>query len=282
MVAIRSLAESETLWAGYRLRQLRGVGAFGRVWEAEAPDGKTVALKTVECKSGIATHEIRNVRKISALHHPHIARIDKVWCERRRLVFVMELADGSLQDLAEVSKAEFGQPMAAHLLSDYFGQAAKALDFLNARRHVIGGLRVGVQHRDIKPNNLLLFGDKVKLCDFGLAAMTASSSVLNDSVGTPAYAAPEVFRGELSDWTDQYALAVSYCYLRGRLPFSDTPLGFRRDYIRPAPDLNMLDAAERPIIARALSSTPQDRWPSCEEMCRTLNAAARQKTQSRR
>ena len=128
MVAIRSLAESETLWAGYRLRQLRGVGAFGRVWEAEAPDGTAVALKTVECKPGIAMHEVRNFLKIFPLSHPHIVRIDKVWCERRRLIFVMELANGSLQDLADVSLAEFGRPLSANTLIDYFRQAAKALD----------------------------------------------------------------------------------------------------------------------------------------------------------
>jgi serine/threonine-protein kinase len=272
MVAIRPLGESETLWAGYRLRQLRGVGAFGRVWEAEAPDGTAVALKTVECKPGIAMHEIRSFLKIFPLSHPHIVRIDKVWCERRRLVFVMELANGSLLDLADVSQAEFGRPLSANTLSDYFRQAAKALDFLNARNHVIGGVRVGIQHRDIKPSNLLVFGDTIKLCDFGLATMTASSTVLHASAGTTPYAAPEVFRGGLSDWTDQYALAVTYCHLRGRLPFSDTPSEFRPDYVRPAPDLSMLDPAEQPIIARALSSAPQDRWPCCEDMCRQLAA----------
>ena len=55
-------------------------------------------------------------------------------------------------------------------------QAAEALDFLNARNHLIGGQRTGVQHCDIKPNNLLLFGETVKLCDFGLASVTTSPS----------------------------------------------------------------------------------------------------------
>jgi len=277
MAATRSMAESETLWAGYRLRQLRGRGAFGRVWEAEAPNGTKVALKTVECKPGVAMHEVRNFLKVFPLSHPHIVRIDKVWCERRRLVFVMELANGSLQDLAEVSQAEFGRPLSTTTLCDYFRQAAKALDFINARKHVIGGLRVGVQHRDVKPSNLLVFGDTIKLCDFGLATMIASSTVQQNSAGTPSYAAPEVFRGGLSDWTDQYALAVTYCHLRGRLPFSDTPPEFCRDYVRPAPDLSMLDAAEQPIIARALSSAPQDRWPTCEEMCRHLAAIVKKR-----
>jgi serine/threonine-protein kinase len=84
--------------------------------------------------------------------------------------------------------------------------------------------------------------------------------------GTPEYAAPEVFRGRLSNRTDQYALAVSYCQIRGgRFPFKDTPPNLTPTYTRPLPDLSMLPAKEQPIVGRALAAMPQDRWPtSCE------------------
>ncbi len=271
MSAVACPPETQNLWAGYRLRRLRGSGSFGRVWEAESPEGKPVAFKAVAGKMAVAVSEIRNARNISQLSHPHLMRIDKCWCERDHLIFVMELGDGSLQDLLDISLMEFGKALSANSIGEYIHQAAEAIDFLNARKHLIGGRRVGVQHRDIKPSNLLVFGDQLKLCDFGLATVTAAPSVLQSSAGTPAYAAPEVFRGSLSDWTDQYALAVTYCHLRtGRVPFSDTPPDFRRDYMRPTPDLSGLEPAERPIIARALSVIPQDRWPKCEEMARQL------------
>lgn len=269
------LSENSSLLAGYNLKRLRGRGSFGQVWEADAADGATVAVKLVKNQPGYAVNEIRNVRNVCQLSHPAIIRIDKVLGDRDHLLFVMELGDGSLQDLADVSVTEFGYPLSANVVCEYLRQTAAALDFLNARKHLIGGRRVGVQHRDVKPSNILLFADKAKLCDFGLATPTAATNVLHASAGTPSYAAPEVFRGGLSDWTDQYALAVSYCQLRGKLPFSDTPLDFRRDYIRPAPDLSMLTEAERPIIARALAPVPQNRWPSCEDMIRGLLALVR-------
>jgi serine/threonine protein kinase len=85
--------------------------------------------------------------------------------------------------------------------------------------------------------------------------------------GTIDYAAPEVFHGWLSDRTDQYALAVTYCHLRsGRLPFNDTPSSFREDFVRSAPDLSTLTPAERGVISRGLAPIPQDRWPSCSEL----------------
>jgi serine/threonine protein kinase len=123
----------------------------------------------------------------------------------------------------------------------------------------------------VTPANLLLFGQTVKVSDFGLTTALAFREKAHLRAGTPAYAAPEVFQGRVSDRTDQYALAVSYCQLRGGcLPFPDTPPTFVPGYVRPAPDLTMLTPAERPAVARALSPVPQDRWPSCGELLAEL------------
>jgi serine/threonine-protein kinase len=115
---------------------------------------------------------------------------------------------------------------------------------------------------------MLVFGDKIKLSDFGLSSATTTAVKRAFPVGTPDYAAPEVLQGRVSAWTDQYALAITYCQLRGgRLPSDGTA---QPGELRPPLDLSMLTAAERPIIARALAMAPPERWPSCGEMMTRL------------
>lgn len=262
--------------AGYRLVRLRGQGGCGQVWEIEHPTGERAALKILPCGDDrVAARELRGIQQVRRLAPPNFVRIDRVWAERSTVLMMMELADGSLLDLLDVSRRDFGMAFSRVQVCEYLAQAAEALDFLNARRHPIGGGRASVQHCDVKPSNLLLFGDTVKLCDFGFASPLTSDVVNHQRAGTLEYAAPEVFHGQLSRWTDQYSLAVSYCELRGgRLPFPDTPADFLADYVRPEPDLSMLSAAERPVIARALARAPQSRWPTCADMIAQLARAS--------
>lgn len=253
---------------GYRLRQLLGRGGFAAVWEAKAADGRSVALKFLPAADGLASaREVRSIQMVRQLRHAHLVDIEQVWCHLGYIVVAMELAEGSLLDLLEAHQSEFGTPIAAAEVCLYLAQVADALDFLNTRMHLLGGKRVAIQHCDIKPSNMLLFGDTIKLADFGLASQTTARMQFHRRAGTLEYLAPEVFKGRLSDQTDQYSLAVSYCLLRGgRLPFADSPAKFDYDYVRPEPDLSMVSGPEQPILARALSPVPLDRWPSCREM----------------
>lgn len=258
---------------GYRLIQALGRGGFAQVWEAETTrDGRRVALKFMPCRSDLsAAKEIRSIQIIRQMPHPHLIVLEQVWCHPGYIVIAMELADGSLLDLWQKYQDEANQLIEPELVCVYLAQAATALDMLNARQHTHDGQRVGFQHCDIKPSNLLLFGDIVKISDFGLSSPTSAPIKSHRRAGTLQYTAPEVFQGKLSDWTDQYALAVTYCQLRGgRLPFADTPGSFKRHYTRPAPDLSMLTEAEQAVIARALLPIPQDRWPTCTDMMSEL------------
>jgi serine/threonine protein kinase len=166
----------------------------------------------------------------------------------------------------------FGTPVVAEHACLLLSEAAEALDFLNTRQHLIDGRMVAFQHCDIKPSNLLLFGDTLKVADFGLSKPLTSQVETRARAGTMDYCAPEIFQGRLSNQTDQYALAVTYCVVRGgRVPFPDTPMSFHSGYTRPPADLSMLPPAERPILARALNPVPQNRWPSCGEMMARLS-----------
>jgi len=260
-------------YPGYRLRQLLGRGGFAEVWEAETPARTTVALKFMPANDGLAAaKEIRSIQAVRLLDHPNLIHIEQVWCHMGYIVIAMDLADGSLLDLLDAYASEFNSPMVGEQVCMYLSQAAEGLDFLNARIHMLEGRKVAFQHCDIKPSNLLLFGDVVKVADFGLASPTSSPLKFHRRAGTLNYTAPEVFQGRLSDWTDQYALAISYCELRAcRLPFTDTPATFVKNFVRMPPDLTMLPEAERPIVYRALAPTPQDRWPTCKEFMARLS-----------
>jgi serine/threonine protein kinase len=262
-------------YPGCRLRHLLGRGGFSEVWEALMPGGELRALKFIPCDdSRNASREIRSIQMVRQLQHPNLVHIDAIWICQSYIVVAMELAEGSLADLLSAYRSETGGPLDPETAGLLLGQVADALDFLNARRHRLSGQSVAIQHCDIKPSNLLLFGATAKLSDFGLCSTQSGCLQRHRRAGTTAYAAPEVFQGQLSDKTDQFALAVTYCELRGgRLPFPDVPASMSPTYIRPPADLTMVSQSEKPILLRALDSVPQNRWQSCSDFMTRLMAA---------
>jgi serine/threonine protein kinase len=257
---------------GYILHLPVGRGTCGEVWEARGRDGSPIALKFVRCKNSIAAaKEVRSFQSLRGFYHPHLLRIYEVFLQADYLVIAMELADGSLMDLFDAYAVEYGTAVEPEVACNYLWQVATALDFLNSFQHEHDGRCVAFQHCDIKPNNILVFGDQAKLADFGLASPMTTALKNHDRAGTLDFAAPEVYCGRLSDRTDQYALAVTYCLLRGgRLPFHNTTGRFTPSYNRGDPDLSMLSPPERPIIAKALSVSPINRWNCCGELMAEL------------
>lgn len=267
-----SFRAGESPVPGYRLCQRRGKGGFAEVWEARTDRGEPAALKFVPCGEGVSiAEEIRALQSVREMHHPNLIRIDQIWSHKGFIIVAMELADASLADMLDLFRDDYGTAVDPTFLLQYMRQSAEAIDYLNLRQHRISGKTVGIQHCDIKPSNLLLVDDTVKVSDFGLAAQLGYLEKPHRRAGTLWYTAPEVFQGRLTQWTDQYSLAVSYCELRGgRLPFGQNPSRFERGYVRPEPDLSMMPKEERPVVARGLAHVPQNRWPTCTAMIEAL------------
>jgi serine/threonine protein kinase len=257
---------------GYRLRRVRGRGGFSEVWEVDTPTGQAALKFMPSSNTGTTARELRSIQSFQSLDHPYLVKTNGVWSVPGYIVIDMELAEATLLDLMLVYHNDLGQHIPTAQLCQYLWQVGEALDFLNTRRHVRDGRKVGFQHGDVKPNNVLLFGDVAKLTDYGLATPTHGATTPCPRHGTREYSPPEVFQGYLTDTSDQFSLAVTYYVLRtGTFPFPPPPTGeMPKSYHRPAADLKALLPAEQSVLARALAPVPQDRYPTCQEMTRGL------------
>src|SRR5262249_15192110 len=144
------------------------------------------------------------------------------WQSASLLIIAVDLADGTLADRLRQCRQQGLPGIPAAELLNCLRHAAEGLDYLNEPRHTMDGKPgMSVAPRDVKPANLLLVGGGVKVGDFGLAKLlehTATSAT--GGAMTVAYAPPEFVQGKVHRHSDQYALGVTYCELRGgRLPF---------------------------------------------------------------
>ena len=130
------------------------------------------------------------------------------------------------------SKNEQGIPRDE--LLKYIRNAADALDYLSDEH--------GLQHLDIKPENLLMVSGHVKVADFGLIKDLQEASQSLMSGMTPAYAAPELFDGRPGTKSDQYSLAIVYQEMLTSLrPFpGTTPAQLAAQHMHGKPNLRPL------------------------------------------
>jgi serine/threonine protein kinase len=261
---------------GYTLTGPLGAGSFGKVWEANGPDGRPVALKFVDVRtnsSAMVASEIRVLRSLAALKHPHILPLYAVLTCERYIVLVLERADCNLDDLRWTYKQQVGRNIPPEHALDLLEQVAEALDFIADLR--LPGLHNsrGLQHCDVKPTNLLLVGDDLKVADFGLCAGTGWQTHVGGWKGTLPYAPPELFRGAAARGTDQYSLAVTFCdVVMGERPFRPDAQKAGTPGVSPI-DLTKLREKEFPVISRALHPYPSSRYPSCMAFIEALREA---------
>src|SRR5438105_1495388 len=252
--------------AGYQLVQRLGTGGYGEVWKATAPGGLTKAIKIVygHMHETRAEQELKAMGRIKEVRHPFILSLERFEIIDNQLVIVMELADKSLMDRFQECRLSGLPGIPRNELLAYLLDAADALDYM--------GEQYGLQHLDIKPQNLLLVGGRIKLADFGLVKGLEATSASATGGITPIYATPEAFDGRVSRYSDQYSLAIVYQeMLTGCRPFpGTTPFQLAAQHSKCAPLLDSLSLHDRPAIARALSKVPEQRFPTCREMVQNL------------
>ena len=261
---------------GYRLIEPLGSGGFGEVWKCEAPGGLFKAIKFVygdingiDGNAAQATEELRAIERIKAIRHPFLLSMDRVECVEGELMIVTELADRNLHDLLALRRKAGLPGIPRDELLGYLREAAEVLDLMN--------LQHGLQHLDVKPRNLFLVSNHVKVADFGLVNTLAAGTEDAPQFGaiTPLYAAPEVFHGKISPRSDQYSLAVTFQeLLTGTLPFqAKNTRKMLMLHTQGQPNLRALPEPDRPVVARALARNPEERFDSCAAFVRALESA---------
>jgi serine/threonine protein kinase len=258
---------------GCRLIKRIGRGGFGEVWEAvNDSDNSKLAIKFLDCNHQFASlivNEIKLLIQLRELQHPNLLQFYSVTMGPNRVMLTMELAEGSLNDLHYIYKVDHKSHVPPGPLLGLMGQAADGLDFI-AKQKIAGANALhnqGMQHCDIKPSNLLLIDNVLKVADFGLSGPQMWNA-RGKAFGTPPYAPPELYEGRANSRTDQYSLAVTYCELRtGYYPF---PIPSDGSPPKTAPDLSLLPEPERPVIAQAMSRQWLNRYASCTDFVRAL------------
>jgi serine/threonine-protein kinase len=253
----------------YRIDALLGEGAMARVYRAHHLElQRSCALKVLSPEAVAADPRYlerfrEEGRAAAALVHPNIITVHAIGEEDGYHFLEMELvAGGTLRDLLQ-QEGMLSVGRATEI-------AASLADGLAAAH------ASGITHRDVKPENVMLtrYGT-AKLADFGLAKRFEVEGRAALS-GTPAFLAPELFRGGTAgEKSDVYALGVAYHQmLTGDVPFMGPTLHvlIKRVTKEPVPVIDGLAAPLQECHAALLAKDPDER-PTAAEATRSLMQA---------
>ncbi len=260
----------------YEIEKQLGKGAMGIVYLGKDPRiNRTTAIKTFRFSNEFDPAEIeglkekffREAESAGTLSHPNIVTIYDAGDEQDLAYIAMEYLEG--EDLEKYTKKENLIPM--RKVIDYMADVADGLAYAHER---------GIVHRDIKPANIMLLKNgKVKITDFGIARITATSQTRTGIVkGTPYYMSPEQFSGEKVDGrSDIFSLGVMmYQLMTGQLPFyADNPAALMHQIMtEPHPDPRKFNPhIVKPLITvlnNALIKNRDKRYQKAALMCTHL------------
>jgi serine/threonine protein kinase len=271
--------ESGVHIGSYELLDVIGRTNMSEVWRAQDRGGNLVALKTISQQAGndaqLRARFLREGASHQELKHPAIVPILDFFEADTKFYLVMQyIADGSLADRLENLNWE---PLPIAQALNIASQVLPALDFAHQK---------AVIHRDVKPSNILLEGDKAYLTDFGIALALGRPRLTNVAqvIGTRLYMSPEQIQTPLAitHLTDVYSFGcVLYEMLTGQQPHGDGNQPGDMQYAALArrvheppiplrqwnPEISV--RLER-IVLTALAPNPQDRFPGCGSFARAL------------
>jgi tRNA A-37 threonylcarbamoyl transferase component Bud32 len=288
----RTMTPGHGDWLGerYQLLEPLGIGGMGVVYTAfDNKLQRKVAVKRLRELAVAASADrrrarfLREAQLLASLSHPNVLTVHDVGGVDPELYVVMELVDGWPMS-RWISEAD-PRPDWRRIL-DLYVQVGRGLSAAH---------QLGVVHRDVKPENILVArSGRVLIGDFGLAGLAEASDTSVDTnvptgltltgsvLGTPAYMAPEQHDGKSADaLSDQFAFCVSlYESLHGRRPFSGQTAGEIAAAARagrPPPGGDGVPRALDRVVVRGLATDPGHRYPSMNALLGALEGARAQR-----
>ncbi|WP_344836041.1 serine/threonine-protein kinase [Actinocorallia longicatena] len=256
----------------YRLVEVIGTGGMGRVWRAldEMLD-REVAVKEVLLPPGLVGEQreqvnkrsVREARSAARLSHPGIITVHDIVMHQDAPMIVMEYVPGP--SLAEAVEA--GGRMSVARVVEIGLIMAGAVKEAHA---------LGVVHRDLKPQNVLLAPGRVIITDFGIARLVGDATLTRSGaiMGTPAYMAPEQAHSPVATPEgDIWSLgATLYSAVEGRPPFPGTNyIEVLTALITSEPQPARHAGPLGDVLARVLIKDPDAR-PGVDELIGLLSA----------
>ena len=198
--------------------KILGKGATGIVREGQDKNGTKYAIKTV-WKSDIEQNECfkKEIDITLSLDHETIVKCYDIYEDFSAIHLVLEEITGG--DLFDHIIHSEGRKLKENEAMDLLSQMLDGLHYLHQEK--------GIVHRDLKPENFLLYNDgtrnKIKLIDFGFATYCKNDETMNEQLGTPQYAAPEIFEQKpYTNKVDMWSIGiVLYNMVKGTQPFSN-------------------------------------------------------------
>jgi len=284
----------------YVVLDVLGQGGMGVVYAAYDPElERKVAIKLVrwagptDGKGSLGgSRLLREAQALAKLTHPNVVAVYDVGTWQQQSVFVaMEHVEGQTVSCWIQQRWPESPPSWREVLA-VMVPAGRGLEAAHA---------VGIVHRDVKPENVMLSkSGRVTVLDFGLArategaeprlltsggvlaavsgAMQAPLTVTGSVMGTPAYMAPEQLAGRLTDaQSDQFSYCIAlYHALYGVRPFAgdtlqDLTRAVMQGAIDPAPRGSRVPAWLRRVVVKGLATAPSQRYASMTELLAALS-----------
>lgn len=253
----------------YRIMRQMARGGMSNIYlcEDQRLTGKKWVVKELDAqyqdpreRENAKIHFEREASLLANLEHRNLPKVIDYFHENGKHHLVMEFVDG--EDLSRILSKSPG-PLPEKQVIDWGIQIATVLYFLHCRKPD------PIIFRDLKPSNIILSGNIVKLIDFGIARHFSPNKKGDTMrIGSPGYAPPEQYSGQTDPRSDIYSLGVTLYQLITRYDPANTQTPFK------FPPIQSINPAASPkliqIIEKMIQMEPEKRYQTAIEVKRDL------------